>query len=60
MTTLRAENNVVFGTGPLGLSVMDELVARGRQVMLVNRRGSVAEGLPAGVTVTQGDADKPR
>lgn len=59
MTTLRAENNVVFGTGPLGLSVMDELVARGRQVMLVNRRGSVAEGLPAGVTVTQGDATNP-
>ena len=36
MTTLRAENNVVFGTGPLGLSVMDELVARGRQVMLLS------------------------
>lgn len=59
MTTLRTENNVVFGTGPLGLSVMDELVARGRRVTLVNRRGVVEEALPEGVTVAPGDATNP-
>ena len=59
MTTLPVENNVIFGTGPLGLSVMDELVARGRQVTLVNRRGAADEPLPAGVTVARGDATNP-
>ena len=49
MTILQSERNVILGTGPLGLAVMDELVARGRQVALVNRRGQVAEPLPDGV-----------
>ena len=59
MRTLAAENSVIFGTGPLGLSVMDELVARRRRVTLVNRRGEVDEKLPAGVTITRGDATNP-
>lgn len=59
MTQLRAEDNVIFGTGPLGLAVMDELVSRGRSVVLVNRSGRVAEQLPADVTVLAGDARDP-
>lgn len=59
MTVLRVENNIIFGTGPLGLSVMDELVARGRRVILVSRSGRVDEILPAGVTVRQVDATDP-
>ncbi len=55
MTILQSEQNVILGTGPLGLAVMDELVARGRQVTLVNRRGQVTESLPAGVKVVAGD-----
>jgi nucleoside-diphosphate-sugar epimerase len=35
---------------------MDELITSDRQVTLVNRRGEVEEGLPAGVTVVAGDA----
>lgn len=56
---LPTDKNVIFGTGPLGLAVMDELVARKRQVTLVNRSGSVQETLPQGVTVVKGDATNP-
>jgi nucleoside-diphosphate-sugar epimerase len=59
MSILKSNNNVIFGTGPLGLSVMDELVARGRRVTLVNRSGQVNEPLPEGVTVVRGDATNP-
>ncbi len=59
MTQLQAEKNVIFGTGPLGLAVMDELVARGRSVTLVNRSGRVSEALPAGAAVQAGDARDP-
>lgn len=59
MTQLFAENNVVFGTGPLGLAVMDTLVARGRSVTLVNRSGRLPETLPSGVSVQAGDARDP-
>ncbi len=50
---------VIFGTGPLALWVMDELVAKGRPVTLVNRSGDVAEALPASVTVVKADATNP-
>ena len=48
------ELHVIFGTGPVGMAVMDELVARGRPVRLVNRRGRA--NVPAGVEVAKGDA----
>ncbi len=32
----RDELHVVFGTGPVGLAVMRELVAQGKRVRLVN------------------------
>jgi nucleoside-diphosphate-sugar epimerase len=46
--------HVVFGTGPVGMSVMDELVKRGRRVRMVNRSGRA--GVPHGVEVLGGDA----
>jgi uncharacterized protein YbjT (DUF2867 family) len=41
------ELHVVFGTGPVGMSVMDALVQRGKRVRMANRSGraSVPEGV---------------
>lgn len=51
---------VIFGAGPLGLSVMDALVRRGyTNITVVNRRGAVGEALPEGVRVVKGDATDP-
>jgi nucleoside-diphosphate-sugar epimerase len=50
-----SELHVVFGTGPLGRSVMNELVRRGESVRLVNRSGAMPE-TPEGVEVVAGDA----
>lgn len=52
--SINSELQVVFGTGPLGLAVMRELVARGKPVRMVNRRGQAK--VPAGVAVVQADA----
>ena len=49
-----SELHVIFGTGPLGLAVMRELVARGKHVRMVNRRGQA--NVPPGVVVIQADA----
>jgi len=48
------ELHVVFGTGPVGLAVMDALVQRGRRVRMVNRSGRAS--VPEGVQVVGGDA----
>jgi len=47
--------NVVFGTGPLGLAVARRLAAAGKQVCLVNRSGH-APAAPQGVEVVAADA----
>jgi nucleoside-diphosphate-sugar epimerase len=47
--------HVIFGTGPLGRSVAEELVKRGKQVRMVNRSGK-QENLPENVEVVAGDA----
>jgi nucleoside-diphosphate-sugar epimerase len=52
----RNELHVVFGTGPVGLSVMDELIKSGAQIRLVNRSGKAH--VPAGVEVRGGDASE--
>src|SRR5215213_11321457 len=53
--TDNGELHVVFGTGAVGMSVMDELVQRGRRrVRMVNRSGR--SGVPEGVEVVGGDA----
>ena len=48
------EVHVIFGTGPVGLAVMDELLSRGKAVRLVNRSGRAAA--PVGVQIVAGDA----
>jgi nucleoside-diphosphate-sugar epimerase len=50
--------HVVFGKGPVGRSVVDELVKRGQSVRLVTRSGE-AKNLPAGIEVVGGDAADP-
>jgi nucleoside-diphosphate-sugar epimerase len=47
--------HVVFGTGPLGRSVMSELLKRGARVRMVNRSGKVKD-VPQGVEVAAGNA----
>ena len=51
------ELHVVFGTGPVGLAIMDELVSKGKRVRMVNRggRADVADG----IEVVGGDAADP-
>ncbi len=51
------ELNVVFGTGPVGMAVMDELASKGRSVRMVNRSGRA--NVPEGVEVVGGDAANP-
>ena len=46
--------HIIFGTGPLGMAVMRELVSRGRRVRMINTRGLA--DVPSGVQVVQGDA----
>jgi nucleoside-diphosphate-sugar epimerase len=50
------ELHVIFGTGAVGLAVMDELLARGKSVRVVNRSGGQ---FPAGVESLRGDATDP-
>ncbi len=47
--------HVVFGTGPLGRSVMEELMVRGEAVRMVNRSGYMAEASDV-VQIVAGDA----
>lgn len=49
------ELQVIFGTGPLGYSVMNELLRRGKQVRMVNRSGKM-QNLPKGVEIKAADA----
>jgi nucleoside-diphosphate-sugar epimerase len=51
------ELNVIFGTGPLGLSVMHELLKRGKKIRMVNRSGKA--NVPQGVEIVKGDATNP-
>ena len=43
------ELHVIFGTGPVGLTVTDELVANGKPVRIVNHSGKA--GAPEGVEI---------
>jgi nucleoside-diphosphate-sugar epimerase len=53
--TDNGEFHVVFGTGAVGMSVMDALIQRGRRrVWMVNRSGRVS--VPEGVELVGGDA----
>jgi nucleoside-diphosphate-sugar epimerase len=53
--TDNVELHVIFGTGAVGMSVMEALVQRGRRrVLMVNRSGRAS--VPEGVEVIGGDA----
>lgn len=51
-------SHVVFGTGAVGLAVVELLASRGEQVVAVNRSGG--GHVPAGVTIRAGDASDPQ
>ena len=54
---MNTHKTIIFGTGPLGLSVMDALVERGyTNITLINRSGKAPETLPCGVRILSGDA----
>jgi len=50
------KQQVIFGTGPLGLAVMEALAKQGKPVKMINRSGRLSLSLPPGVTVEAGDA----
>ena len=49
--------HVIFGTGAVGMAVMETLVDRGEQVRMINRTGTAE--VPVGVDVLGGDASDP-
>lgn len=57
MSVNNDELHVIFGRGPVGLAVIDELVARGKRVRVVTRSGKT--NVPEGVAVVKGDAANP-
>ncbi len=50
------ELHVIFGTGPVGLAVMSELVAKGKKVRMVSRSGRAE--VPEAVELHAGDASE--
>ncbi len=48
------ELHVIFGTGPVGLAVMVELIAKGKKVRMISRSGRAE--VPEGVELHAGDA----
>ena len=52
------ERHVVFGSGPVGLAVVDALLAQGKRVRVVSRSGA-RRALPVAVEVVRGDATDP-
>lgn len=53
----KKNTHIIFGTGPVGLAVMAELVTRGGGVRMVNRSGKA--NVPPQVEVIAGDAGDP-
>lgn len=51
---MQNERHVVFGSGPVGLAVIDELLARGKHIRLVKRSGQA--NVSPEVEVVKGDA----
>ncbi len=51
--------HVIFGSGPVGLALMNELVSHGKAVRIVNRSGTLRQAAPSGVEVSRGDAIDP-
>jgi nucleoside-diphosphate-sugar epimerase len=53
-----AEQHLIFGTGPVGKSIMTELLKRGKSVTMVNRSGTLKDA-PQGINLVKGDASDP-
>ena len=56
--TASSELHVVFGSGPVGLAVVATVLAQGKRVRVVSRRGA-QRWPPAAVEVVRGDATDP-
>jgi nucleoside-diphosphate-sugar epimerase len=56
--TSAGELHVVFGSGPVGLAVIETLLAQEKQVRVASRSGA-RRGLPESVEVVRGDATNP-
>ncbi len=56
MNHMNHDLHVIFGTGPLGQSVMRELVKKDEPVRMVNRSGKSPNGIPTSVEIAAGDA----
>jgi nucleoside-diphosphate-sugar epimerase len=54
----RVEQHVVYGSGPVGTAVVEELVALGKRVRVVTSSGA-RKHLPLAVEVVRGDATSP-
>jgi nucleoside-diphosphate-sugar epimerase len=51
------EIHVIFGTGPVGLAAMEELLQKGKKIRMINHRGKGV--LPPGVELRKGEAANP-
>lgn len=49
------QQHVIFGTGPVGMAILDELCQKSYSVRMVNRSGQTSEPLPEGVELISGD-----
>jgi NAD dependent epimerase/dehydratase family. len=54
--TIAQELHIIFGTGPVGMTLADELIAKGKRVRLVNRSGK--GHIPVGAELVAGDASQ--
>ncbi len=50
-----SELHVIFGAGPVGQGVAQELIKRGKTVKMINRSGKKPEGAPNGLMMVAGD-----
>jgi nucleoside-diphosphate-sugar epimerase len=59
MARISYSKAVIFGAGQVGLTLAEQLTAKGVAVTLVSRRGKTAQPLPAGATLVTGDVTDP-
>lgn len=54
MFGMNNDYHVIFGTGPLGLAIMEQLLQQNKKILMVNTRGEA--DIPSYVEVIKGDA----
>ena len=57
---MKCENNIIIGSGPLGLSVAEILLKQYKKVTIVNRSGKINKNFPKQINVIAGDASDPK